>query len=115
MVNQSSLSTDGARGALLEDATFLRVEVVVASFSAASAASIHSEYMSIGSVRSKESYLVASKNSMERQRTVSFTLISLVAYFAKQLRYALLPVNSDGDRLVVVAEQTSEADVWEHG
>ena len=41
-VNQSSLSTDGARGALLEDATARRVEVD-ASFSAASAASIHSE------------------------------------------------------------------------
>lgn len=46
-----------------------------------------------------------------RRLTVDFALISLVAYPAHELRDPLLSVESNGNRLVVVAEKTSERGV----
>ena len=44
----------------------------------------------------------------EWRRTVCFTLIPLVAHLAKKLCNTLLPIDSNRDRLVVVAEETSK-------
>jgi len=47
-----------------------------------------------------------------RRLTVYFALISLVAHLANEMRNSLLSVESNGDGLVMVAEQTCERGVW---
>lgn len=43
--------------------------------------------------------------------TIYFTLVALVTYSADQLSDALLPVESYGDRLVMLAENTLKCGV----
>jgi hypothetical protein len=109
--SSSSSSSEGGAGGiigLLEDG--LPRLTVCSSLCAASAASIHSEYTSMGSVRSVRIRWLEEHTGSRRhnRRTVNFALISLITYSADQLSETLFSVESDGDRLVVVTEQTSE-------
>lgn len=55
---------------------------------------------------------ITAVNYEDNGRTVHFALESLVAHFADELRYALFAVNSDGHRLVMMAEYAGECSVW---
>ena len=105
----SSLPTDGARAGLLDDAIGRRTEL--ASFSAASAASIHSEYISMGSVKSACTVLEGQRGS-GNERTVGFALVFLVTYFAQQLRNPLLSVDTHRHGFVVMTEEAGESRLY---